>query len=1184
MMIEEFQIFNNDTEVTIVQRIANTFDSLPRFILISGIYIRDKLIATTVDKKSLVDIKKHKSVRIDVWDGMSTTMSAAAKQGSKFSKFYTRDIAANIESKNILAEIVFIWCYSKIQQVGAIEETFMDLVVDQSVFSDITSTIPTINDIIDRNPLYNKLNIATIKNYFISLKAQLQKNAEAVQRIVNANEIQKSIKGVPTTEFEREQNKIRWITNLKGISIFEMFDSLVLSSKAPFASVDRFYKILKNFRVNRDWVETAKDKLVIKFFSTPTADPVDILFYVEDDFINITSTVDVGKHEKPENEMMDFIKTLLPTVTFGITKTMIENIFGVFYIPQQKLDFYVFAHLVMNDKQFSNFFIDESDKATKTKSGVYTYYDVGGNDLVPLIITAKTVFKYDPTIRDKLTAGFPEGSPYIRIKISNAKTMENIEQIMSSLSKSMTLYNKLYEKVVALYKKFIPSFANVTVVKAVGEGKKIKFKDIDPDLFSGQYSRDCQHRPDIIDESEVQSYGNTMMFPKTAEEGTQRHYTCENRTDNYKFVGLQYKKSGKPTYRYVPCCFVENQEEKLGSTHNEYFKGAEYSKQKGPQQRLVEGGKFLNYDTYGTFDDFPVLKKLFVDIDDSYRYLRWGTDKSRYSFLQCVVEAVGYMGYNTASFETREKSINNIIKELVDDVNMLTVSKQALYDKSITDIRKILEKDEYINPAFFKDLFEIKFNCKIIVFNTQSIENIRSAKSYIPLQENNRPVVLIIQHLGSDPLKVPHPRCELIARTNRSQNRDVTFALPYDLPFIVKLSEIERLMTLSYIGKSIVTYGTIPKEIFDISMFQIVNSFGKTCGLVTREGFLFYIPTPCAPIPLPETTDYITRNAHDTLTFINERLGRNVKQIINYNLLVGFEVEVNGSIYCVPVESRGKLDTMEVSKQRIVFPRKEENSVLSKFLKLQKIARYLREYICFLFSKYLSENNILVISDEVIEKFISQKTTMSETVEYKIKSRFFNDNIENFLDKSGKLRIKNQELLKRLVFSLRVEIDQRSQEIFEYHNRTRAENFIIDYNDFAQYPNQVIVEGKDSIQKYLNERVSIYPVAHAIQPLSHKIYFFSNSIIGNSTYIAKNVYNIDEAFAYLYNKQRYNILSGEIPTDVNPRRIIDVDIYIFSPDGDITLSHKADTTNKLIIYQDGPDNELPAYTILFDFY
>ena len=1188
MIIEDFQIFNNDTELTIVQRVADSFNSVPKFILIAGIYNRDRMITTTVDKQSLVDIKKFNNVRIDVWDGLSTVISNATKQGSTFHTFYTTSVKTNVEKCKILPDVIFIWCHTKIQMIGAtIDENFIELIIEQNVFKDIISVIPNMYDLINRNDLYNKLDISTINNYFTNLRTQIQKNRENVQRIVNAYEIQKSIKGVVTTEFEREQNKIRWITDIKTMSIFEIFDAIVLSSKAPFASVDTFYKILKNYRINRDWVETSKDKLIIKFFNTPTSDPVDIVFYIENDTVNITATLDVARNEQPENDMIVFIKTLIPSIKFGLEKTSIENIFGVFYIPNQKLDFYVFAHLVLNDKQFSSFFIDESEKATKTKSGIYTYYDVGGNDLVPLIITPKTVHKYDPTIRDRIPTVFTDGSQYIRVKISNAKTIENINQIIAALSKAMTLYNTANMKVITLYRRFIHNFASIpSTENAVNDARKIKFKTIDPILFSGQYSRDCQHRPDIIDENEIHNYNNVMLFPKTAEEGTQRYYTCENRPDNYTAVGLQHKKSGKPDYRYVPCCFVENQEDKAGSTYNEYFKGIEQAKQKGPQQRLVEGSKFLNYDTYGTFDDFSMLNAMFVDMDaTNYRYLRWGTDMSRYSFLQCIVEAVGYEGYDTSTFETRAESTKRLLKEIVSDTVLLTTTKQAMYDKSIMDIQRILmDKNEYINPVFFRDLFEIKFNCKIIVFNSQSIENLRVAKSYVPLYDNKRPVVMVLQHLGSDPTKAPFPRCELIARTNRTQSRDVSFSFTQDIPFVSKMLEIERRTVLSHIGKTIVTYAMVPRAVFEIAKFQIINSFGKTCGVITHDGFLLYLPIPCAPLPLQESTDYRTFNARATFGYIKEKFGDvHVRQILDYSSLVAFEIVVESSTFYIPVERSPQMTTMQVSDGQIVFPRKEESSMLDRFLRFQKIARYLTEYVCFLFSNFLIQNKITIISDKIIERFIENKTIINHNIEYKIKSRFFNDNTATFLDKNGKLIIKNEELLKRLVFTLRANIAQRSQEIFEYHTRTRAENFIIDYNDFVSYPNQVIVEGKESIVKYLNERASIYPVNNTIMNHTQKVYFFSNILIGDRTYIVKNVENIDDAFAYLYNWQTHHILSNNQPDDINPRDVIDVDMYIYTPDGDISQTHSASSINKLVIFKDGVD-DYAGYAILFDFY
>lgn len=1180
MIIDNFEIYENESTISLTQRIAETCKSIPKFILILGIYKANTKtkITDVIDNTTLPIIKKEKAVKVDVWDAYSDTSSLASNVKERFETFY-KTSKDNIQKLGVLADVVFIWCSIKIQFTRSSYGDFADIAIDQ-LFESISNSIPGVEDIINRNEFFNKLDEPTVAQYMNNLRARVQTNKENVQRFISGNNVRKSILGVSTTPFEREQIKIVWTTDISTLTLYEFFDALILSSKAPFASFDKFYKIQKGFRVLPEWKDTSIDVLIIKFYKTPLGEPIDILVDIFEGSIRISAEIDLdSKITNPEKDMILFIQSMVPSIKLTIKNTKIEDVSGVFYIPKQSIDVYVLEHLVLTNDQFSSFFIDESEKAAKTKSGIYTYFDLGSGNLLSLVLTSKIMDLYDPTMRGKSVDIFPLKSQYVRVKVSNAKSIADIELLMSTLSKTITLYNNQYKTVVALYRKYIKNFGTDEEEEEVVKSTVIDFKKIDKELFPSNYKRICQSAPTIVDAKDIEKYNNIMLYPATPEEGTQRYYTCETRTDNHKFIGLQKLKKETAKYKYVPCCFIENQEFKRGSKYNEYFNPVAHMTKK-TQQRIVTGGKFLDYNTYGTFDDFLELKSLFVDPDENYAYYRWGTDdKNTYSFLQCIVEAIKYPMYDNTDEASRRATLKRIIRDIAQDPEILAVGKQSMYDKSTADVKNILlSEDENISPELFTDMFERKFECKVLLFGPASIESARTARARLTMESGNR-VIMIFQHWGTDMTSSPYPRCELIVRANKQNKHDRSFVFSDTLPFVRNIIDIEFLASSAYFGKKpVVAMPMIPDGIKRIATHQIINSFGKTCAFVTKERFLIFLETPCEPLDMNETKEYTTFTYSHTQKYYTKNFSRaTVTQLSNNGNIGILKFQMGDFVFYIPIKTGKDVpDTrLNVLEEPIIVPDLSEESMMVKFLKSQKIAKYLREYMAFMFSNFLHENNMTAITESVISKFVSERIQIVRNFEYKIKSTSFSEN--SFVNPdTKKIMISSSELLKRLIFSLRIDCTQRLQDVFEYYKKTKAQHFIIDMTDFQTYPNQVIVEGKESIEKYISGTPLVYPVSNRIIEYSKRVYFFQNSLVSDKTYIAYNVETLEDAYACVYNWNKFRIVSKDAAEFT-----YDTDVLTYVSNDNISSYHNANSPDKIVGYKRDDD---PSYTVLLKFY
>ena len=227
----------------------------------------------------------------------------------------------------------------------------------------------------------------------------------------------------------------------------ELFNKVILNPEVPFAMINNFFKILKDFTPKKDWVDSSQDHLLLKEsqLENPTASS-DLSNYSD---VKITIAGESG--EEYANVSIDWILNVgrigyISREYFirrlsGIIEEFPENpseiieiqISGVFYFPQQTMNNYIMADLVMNDPIFSDFMsIDEHDKASK--KGLYIHFFSPLTGAVTARITQKIS---DITLKDKRIAkgeDFEIGTYYLRV-LTKANTRKAIETFQKLFSK-----------------------------------------------------------------------------------------------------------------------------------------------------------------------------------------------------------------------------------------------------------------------------------------------------------------------------------------------------------------------------------------------------------------------------------------------------------------------------------------------------------------------------------------------------------------------------------------------------------------------------------------------------------------------------------------------------------------------------------------------------------------------------
>lgn len=1070
MILRNFTISSTDTISNIFVKISAMVDSLPKYIYLKGV---------DLDIQKLRRTKVLKDVEIvNIFD--------IIKEGNQS----VADFVKNLKS--------VIDLFPKLDKVNDIIKPWMvynlkDL--DQEEFSLISfSIVDTINKSLNSNYEVEFTNFEESgKLIRRDIEGKIKENKRLAEILVSS-EVQ--IQGKAFTPFSLE--KIKYVLEIgqtTDTTINEVFNSIVLNTKIPFASMGGYFKVLKDFIPDREWIfDTDPNVISLKLIKSGN-EYEDVKFKFENGIFKITLEADTEKVSK--EAVVETVLSVIKKSNPVVTRDEPISVKGVFYIPDQNLDKYVFAHLVMNDPSFSVLVIDEVGKATKEKNSIYSYYNTGIYQM-SIVLTPKIMDRFDPSMKGQSSILFPEGSSYLRFRVSMKGERDAIE-MQENISKLVALYNIRYQDVVNLYRKYIPSFPEVKASKKAVKAAKKK---------TGE-SRRCQHFPIIVTEDEAVNYSDYMKFP--AEDG--QIYTCETeKLGKFKYVGLQYRKE---TGEFSPCCFEINQKTKKNSNYNKYLKVLETGnkdilEQKVKQQRLITTKKYVDNGNFGDVF-YPNVLKFFEMCDSSVKYFRLGVHRSKMSFLNCIMEVAREPGAPVISVD----DVRSKLEELAGNNSMLSLCRQELPDKTSEEIREmLLSPDTYIDPKLFVRMVETEFKCKIFIFSENGMVVPRHFKNYLRYENIYTKVVTVIEHMGSESQDAKYPQCELIVY---SKEGETTYYYQPSQAVSTYAEEIFSEMTSSYILGN-----KVEKYVIDLDNIvgQTIDSYGKVSSFLINHPkgiFRVYTAYPMPPGNFPEdvTPTYIPTINDISSLFSNFKF-----------------VARNGISNCVLVTLENKYyiqitntSTTHSVEQDVVIPETSEDSGLRTFNMYKTLARYMTEYMIHAFSGYINSNNLPLSSDS-IEAFVKTSVKVDPDVVYGAISKKFTSGT---ILRDGKIVLPSVEILKRLVYTLRLEISRNPNGVLSYYKRTNIDAYILDITDFAYVPTQVILYGSDTVQRYIYELNNYHTFNYNVGFTGPKPFFYKNiHIDNNKAFLAQGVDNIEDAksIVHNWNKSGINISHG----------------------------------------------------------
>ena len=923
---------------------------------------------------------------------------------------------------------------------------------------------------------------------------------------------------------------------------------------------------------------------------------IKIVLNENNDFVISTKLIN-SKEYIDRDTLIKRIYDIFPNYKIDIKNINEKEITGMFFYPLQRMHTYIFSDLVMNDDIFSKMIdMDESIKATKRKSNNQNWLYIHFNHINTGNISASIIQKfYDKT--DKEINMFKvlfenEGDPYIRIRLKG-ENLKSINIFKSIFSKLLTLYDEKYNDIADFYSEYIPNFNIVEEKKIIQRKSKIS----DSIVFPKNYSRFCpvDRIPTIINEEDVNEYKNqgkqVMKFPRDRDNENieifssdgieQKYYICKN--ENYPYPGIQKNNlSNSEDYPYLPCCFAVNQEAKKTSNYRKYYYGENIEVIEKKQQELIITNKILNYEQYGILND--TLDSFFnlLEVDPNYRYIRVGVNRTYSSFLECLLLAFDTDG--KISKLNNEDKIKLLKQKRIEISNSddIYLAKQGCFDKDIDDIMEDLKNhDIYLDPKLYCQVLESFFNCKIYLFDTEKMIKPRYVQNYLEYKSNN-PVILIYEHMGGESDRAQYPQCELIIKWNINQKSGTQFLFDMNNEIIKKIENAFNLLTLSFSLNKKNEKLENPFENDDISYIsQNIDNYGKVryLNVKYKDTFITFFTEPLPPLQLKETNEIYYCNVETAIKFIKSINSKEEYQICYNNKILELGFFKNKLSFNICINNKeNRIKELKVDNSLRKYINIDAKSKINIYNKNKKYARYISENILWLFSNYIKDQNIDIIEDKHFYDFQIKNLIIKPNYKYKNISKIFSKNSNIF--ENGKLIITSEEMLKRLLYTLKLFSKRNLKLLKNYYIKTNIINYYIDISDFDVYPIQFLFQGHDCIDKIIHN-TEYHKLYSEIQIGSKNPYFFQNDLISSKkVFLAQNVRNINDAFEVYYNwkYKKYNI--GFFPEEKKDN-IKSFTLYGYSNDKKIKKHNfgKKDNDIKIIGYI---INEISYFTVLLE--
>jgi hypothetical protein len=1122
-----FKIYELDDTDTIKDRIASSVSSISKYSYFIPDFTLEKITDEYKQSKEKIKIQYIdilgviKNDRFNDFDSLYSALSKVLP----FTQLRLKE------------DIIFPWLvYNKqIQSVKNTENASLIFLDHENNFKKYDLPLPTL--------ILNKFFQNRAEQIKKDLEEKIKTNKELTkERLTVYKAFQNSDKGIPYTKFELENTLLSIFLDMKYVSLMEIFNSIKLNKNIPFASFNNFFKISKDFLPFSDWTFSLKE--VVTIYILERLNPKNIkrdhfsttFLTIENDVPKLLIELSPSKSSISQDNFIDILFNSIGKPE--ITEVVEDNIKGVFYFSNHSFDKYIFSDLVMNDPVFSILLsINEGLVATKAKSELHIYLNSSKLGMV----TANLI-EYNNDEKPEL------GNTFVRVHILKAKNKKAVKLFQNILSRLFIIYDHKYNEIFDFYKKYIPEFGEKDEEEEERKNKILRLGDVSPEILAvppekkkqyQTYTRLCNNIPRVVSKEEAERIGKFIIYPKDDNFVKPNYFVCDQ-DKTFIYPGLKTNiYPSKEFVPYIPCCYAKDQR------NDQFYRSYYYDEEidttlKGASQKKILTKKFADIARLGTLPGN--ITKFFETVDPTNVYARTGTSIGPDSFIECIMDAFSIGEFKTIlkDPEIRKSEARKEREKMIEIVKDTGLCRQENFNKTNEEIVEYLESKEYFDPKMFISLLEYIYSCNIFLFTRDVDPNGEMSLPYYSQSylkyKNDGPCVFIYEHSGSILNMVDYPHCELIIK----EGKNYVYSFDYEDTISVKVRKMYEKVKSSY---NLTT--PIPDIIFGYNheegippiYAQKIDMYGKCRVLYLNVNGkkMSFVTNPIPPLPVKEV-QYVKLFENDldvVISFFKEYNIQLTKHVIKKKMLRQL-VGVYGNVQVmIPVK---KIIYKEIGKEFLEFfsnskKSKEEIlienkiSVMDIYNTNKKYARYIVEYIFWLFSNYINNRKIIKITEEDISDFILKYIKIDPNFIYgPIKKRF---DTKAGLFYKNKIVVHTETAVLRIAYALKLGIIRHQKKIFEYYKHDTIENYYSDITDFDHFPNQVILYGVDSVNKWISEKKIVHKIfEHPTGDIIDEPYFFRNDLVdGKNIYLAQNIDTIGKAIyiAVKWNKSGFNI-------------------------------------------------------------